>query len=110
MAGQAHHGSRRADKGEHMSQRQAEYTTRDKTVFRVEKNKDNPFVMIDRRTIENPKLSWKAKGVLAYLLSRPDDWVIRFKDLAKRAPDGGHIVRAAMKELRDAGHIQLITE
>ena len=80
------------------------------TIFRAEKNPDNPFVMIDRRAVENPKLSWRAKGLLAYLLSRPDDWVVRFKDLAKRAPDGAHTIRAAMKELKAAGHVEVITE
>jgi hypothetical protein len=83
---------------------------KDKTIFRVAKNKDNPFVMIDRRVIENPSLSWKAKGLLAYLLSRPDDWVVRFRDLVNRSPDGGHTVRAAMKELRRAGHVQVEAE
>lgn len=79
------------------------------TIFRIEKNPDNPFVMIDRRAVENPKLSWKAKGLLAYLLSRPDDWVVRFRDLAKRAPDGAHTIRVAMKELKDAGHVTVET-
>jgi hypothetical protein len=83
---------------------------RAQTIFRVEKNKDNPFVMIDRRAIENPKLSWKAKGLLAYLLSRPDNWVVRFRDLGKRSPDGAHTVRVAMKELRTAGHVTVETE
>lgn len=81
-----------------------------KTIFRVEKNKDNPFVMIDRRPIENPKLSWKAKGILAYLLSRPDNWVVRLGDLVKRSPDGAHAVRQAIKELRAVGHITYKTE
>lgn len=79
------------------------------TIFRTEKNPENPFVMIDRRAVENPKLSWKAKGLLAYLLSRPDDWTVRFRDLAKRAPDGAHTVRMAMKELRTAGHVTVET-
>jgi hypothetical protein len=86
------------------------YEDRAQTIFRVEKNPDNPFVMIDRRVIENPKLSWKAKGLLAYLLSRPDNWVVRFRDLVKHAPDGAHTVRAAMKELRDVGHVVVETE
>lgn len=84
--------------------------TRAQTIFRVEKNKDNPFVMIDRRTIENPRLSWKAKGLLAYLLSRPDNWVIRFRELVKRSPDKAHTVRVAMNELRAAGHVKVVTE
>jgi hypothetical protein len=83
---------------------------RAQTIFRVAKNADNPFVMIDRRVIENPKLSWKAKGLLAYLLSRPDNWVVRFGDLVKRAPDGAHTIRQAMKELKTAGHVKVTTE
>ena len=62
-------------------------SNRPKTIFRVAKNKDNPYVMIDKRPLENPSLSWKAKGVLAYLLSRPDDWEIILGDLIKRSTD-----------------------
>lgn len=76
-----------------------------KTIFRVEKNKDNPFVMIDRRPIENPNLSWRAKGVLTYLISRPDNWTVRLGDLVKRSTDGSAAIRKAVRELRDAGHI-----
>lgn len=76
-----------------------------KTIFRTEKNAENPFVMIDRRPIEKPELSWKAKGILAYLLSRPDNWTVRLGDLIKRSPDGVSAVRAALRELTKAGHI-----
>lgn len=76
-----------------------------KTIFRVDKNKDNPFVMIDRRPIENPELSWRAKGILTYLVSRPDNWIVRLGDLVKRSPDGVYTVRAALRELTKAGHI-----
>jgi hypothetical protein len=92
-------------KEERMSEQQADYKTRSKTIFRVEKNADNPFVMIDRRPIENPKLSWRAKGILTYLVSRPDNWIVRLGDLIKRSPDGLYAVRAALKELTKAGHI-----
>lgn len=88
-----------------MSEQAADYTTRGKTIFRVEKNKDNPFVMIDRRPIENPSLSWRAKGILTYLISRPDNWIVRLGDLVKRSPDGVYAVRAALKELTSAGHL-----
>lgn len=66
--------------------------------------------MIDRRPIENPKLSWRAKGMLAYFLSRPNDWIVRFADLAKRSPDGAHTVRQTIKELKNAGHIKVTAE
>jgi hypothetical protein len=88
-----------------MSQLQADYATRGKTIFRVEKNADNPFVMIDRRPIENPSLSWRAKGILTYLISRPDNWIVRLGDLIKRSPDGVYAVRTALRELTKAGHL-----
>lgn len=80
------------------------------TIFRVEKSKENPFVMIDRRPLEKPYMSWKAKGLLAYLLSRPDNWVINFGDLVKRSTDGEYATRAAAKELEKAGHLKVDKE
>lgn len=85
-------------------------TEKRRTIFRVVKDKNNPYVMIDKRPIENTKLSWKAKGILAYLLSRPDDWQIRVYDLINRSPDGAYAVRAAVRELIQAGHIERIYE
>lgn len=76
-----------------------------KTIFRTMKDKDNPFVMIDRRPLENPSLSWKAKGILSYILSRPDNWTVQIGDLVKRSTDKAFAIRGAIKELIAAGHI-----
>lgn len=76
-----------------------------KTIFRIKKDKSNPYVMMDKRPLENPSLSWKAKGLLAYLLSRPDDWEIWIEDLIRRSTDGDSSVRAALKELVLARHL-----
>jgi hypothetical protein len=92
-------------RGYNMSEEQVDYSTRKQTIFRTMKDADNPFVMIDRRPIENPVLSWKAKGILTYLLSRPDNWIVRLGDLVKRSPDGVHAIRGAIKELQAAGHV-----
>lgn len=88
-----------------MTEEQTNYKTRKQTIFRTMKNEDNPFVMIDRRPIENPDLSWKAKGILTYLLSRPDNWIVRLGDLVKRSPDGVYAIRGAINELKNAGHV-----
>lgn len=79
------------------------------TIFRVVKSKDNPYVMIDRRPIENAKLSFKAKGILTYLLSRPDGWEVSVADLIKRGTDGEAAIRAGLKELKNAGHMKYTT-
>ena len=75
------------------------------SVIRVNKNKDNPYVMIDKAAIQDKRLSWKAKGILSYLLSLPDDWQIYTTELTKHAPDGEAALRSGMKELEDAGYL-----
>lgn len=45
-------------------------TGRDRTIIRVVHNRDNPFVEIHRSLFEDTRLSWKAKAVLGYCLSR----------------------------------------
>lgn len=94
-----------------MSEPKQPYKIKDRppTIFRVVKSKDNPYVMIDRRPIENTTLSFKAKGILTYLLSRPDGWEVSVADLIKRGTDGEKAVRAGLKELKDAGHMKYTT-
>lgn len=79
------------------------------TIFRTMKNKDNPFVMIDRRPVDNAELSFKAKGILTYLMSRPDGWEVSVTDLVRHGTDGEASIRAGLKELRDAGHMKYTT-
>lgn len=73
------------------------------SIFRIKK-RDCPFVQIDKAIFEEPRLSWKAKGLLGYLLSRPDDWRVILADLVKRSRDGKGAVQSAMKELAAAGY------
>ena len=47
-----------------------------KTIIRKAKNKDNPYVMMAKSAVQDDKLSWKATGLLSYILSLPDDWQI----------------------------------
>ena len=79
---------------------------RPSTIFRTIKNKDNPYVMVDRRTIDNDKLSFKAKGILTYLLSRPDGWEVNLVDLSKRGTDGLAAIKSGVKELKEAGYLK----
>jgi DnaD/phage-associated family protein len=70
------------------------------------KSADNPYVMIDRRPIDNPALSYKAKGLLTYLMSRPDGWEVSVVDLINHSTDGEDSVRSGMKELEKVGHMK----
>ena len=79
---------------------------RPQTIFRTIKDPDNPYVQIDRRPLDNDQLSFKAKGILTYLMSRPDGWQVNIEDLINRSTDGKSAIRSGIKELKDAGHIR----
>lgn len=74
------------------------------TILKIQK-RHNPFVQIDREAIQDSSLSWKARGLLAYLLSMPSNWNIRISDLINRAPDGRDAVYSIFKELKAAGYL-----
>lgn len=73
-------------------------------IVRVKK-RENPFVMIDKTGLHDVKLSWKAKGLLAYLISLPDDWKVHERELATHSKDGRDSTRAALKELMENGYV-----
>lgn len=73
-------------------------------VFRVYKESGN-FITVHKSFIHDDNLSWKAKGILLYLLSRPDDWRIYETELNKHSSDGRDSLRTGIKELEDAGYI-----
>jgi hypothetical protein len=73
------------------------------TIIKVEKRED-PFARIDNRTLQDKRLSWKATGLLAYLLSLPRDWHIILQHLCKAKSDGLHATQSALKELERHGH------
>lgn len=73
-------------------------------VFRVYKESGN-FVTVHKSFIHDENLSWKAKGILLYLLSRPDDWQVYETELNKHSSDGRDSLRTGIKELEQAGYI-----
>ncbi|MDH7577171.1 MAG: hypothetical protein QHH75_04925 [Bacillota bacterium] len=78
---------------------------KDCQIIRTRKRK-NPYAVIDKAFLSNVKLSWKAKGLLSYLLSKPDDWKIYVKDLINQSTDGRDAVYAGLKELEVQGYLE----
>ncbi len=77
-----------------------------KTIIRKAKNKENPYSMISKTAVRDDRLSWKATGLLAFILSLPDDWQIYVLDLANRKQDGLAATRSALKELVEVGYME----
>jgi hypothetical protein len=78
----------------------------DKTIIRVQKDKNNPYAMINTEFLNNDAMSWKAKGILTYLLTKPDGWKVIAGDLIKRSKDGRDAVYSALRELKSFRHLE----
>ena len=76
-------------------------------VIRVRKRPSN-FVMMDKTFLEDDRLSFKAKGILAYLLSKPDDWKVIVGNLVNSSKDGKASVYAGLKELKECGYYEKV--
>lgn len=74
------------------------------TFFRTVK-KESPFVQIDKELVNDNKISAKAKGIMMYLLSKPDGWKIYEKDIVNHMKDGKDSISSGIKELVDRGYI-----
>lgn len=71
---------------------------------------ENPFVQMDKYFIEDETLSFEAKGLLAYVLSKPNTWQIRKTDLIKRSMSGRTRIDRALLELMSAGYMNWYQE
>jgi len=68
------------------------------------KRKTN-FTVMSNVGLRDERLSFKARGMLAYMLSMPDNWKVSDRHLATVGPDGRHLVQAALKELEECGYL-----
>ena len=69
------------------------------------------FYVLPTTTIEDNRLSWEARGMLVYLLSKPDHWEVRVEDLLARTRNclgkrsGRDKVYGILRELQMAGYV-----
>jgi hypothetical protein len=74
-------------------------------LFRVQKDKENPYVMMNKSFFLDARLSAKAKGILGYILTLPDDWRIYLEELAKHFKDGVKSITSGVNELMEYGYV-----
>lgn len=66
------------------------------------------YTIVQSQTIEDARLSWAARGLLLYLLAKPDNWKVIVKDLQRRGDLGRDGIYGLLKELREVGYIKFI--
>ena len=75
------------------------------TIIHRKKVTDN-YSIIHNELLRRTDLSWKAKGIMCYLLSLPSDWIIYLDELVKHASDGRDSFRSGWKELQEKGYVK----
>lgn len=66
----------------------------------------NRFGIIPNALLNDPNISWKAKGLFWYLQSKPDDWDFAVARICKEANDGEKATISWIKELEHAGYLK----
>jgi DnaD/phage-associated family protein len=73
-------------------------------IIRVKK--DERYFVASNEPFQNAKLSWDARGVIGYLMTKPDNWTCRNEDLIRQGPAGKHRINRIIAELKEAGYIR----
>ena len=68
--------------------------------------KKTDYTVISNVFLRDEKLSLKSKGLLAYVLSLPNDWVLYVSELANHHKDGTSAIYSAFKELTELGYVR----
>ncbi len=63
------------------------------------------FLIISNAVVRDENLSYRARGVLIDLLSRPDNWTTNADAIARRGKEGRDAIRTVLIELETAGYL-----
>ncbi len=74
------------------------------SIVRVEHDAQNPYVMINKKSLWDPNLSLEAVGLWTRLLSRPDNWQISIPELMKSCGCGRDKIQRILNELIENGY------
>jgi hypothetical protein len=68
---------------------------------------ESSYLTIANEVIRDERISYRARGLLVAILSRPDNWVIRAEDLSRQGKEGRDAIRGALAELQLAGYVRI---
>lgn len=81
-------------------------------ITRAPRPKSN-FYLLDKAISEDRRIGWAARGILIFLLGKPDNWTVSPAALVNETKDafrstGRDGVYAALKELKQAGYLRTV--
>jgi hypothetical protein len=78
------------------------------TAIRGARSAEGRYVQIRNGALQDDRLSFRARGVMAFVLSLPADTRVNSTELAKEAPEGRDAVRSALRELESFGYLMRV--
>ena len=72
-------------------------------VFKIEKNKK--YTVMSNYHLRDKNLSYKAKGLLSFMLSLPEDWDYSINGLTSISKEGVKAIKNILKELKNCGYL-----
>lgn len=76
-------------------------------IVRVQKHTSG-YSVISNFGLNDVRLSLKARGLLGYFLTKPDDWEISVSGTVAQVSDGPTAVKSALKELHSFGYAECV--
>lgn len=67
--------------------------------------KPDKYSSISNELVGDKSLSWGARGLLVYLMSKPANWKVKTTDLIRQSPAGRDATLALLKELETARYL-----
>lgn len=80
------------------------------TIRRAIHGEGNPYFMMHRATAQDKQLSYEARGMLAYFLSKPDDWSVQVHDLLLIKKGGRDKIYSIINELVEQSYLEKPTK
>lgn len=72
-------------------------------IIRVHKSRD--YSTLCNAGLRDVRLSFGARGILAYLLTKPDNWQVKTPDLINQSPHGETAILSMLRELEECGYL-----
>lgn len=75
----------------------------------IRQRREKNYSIISNDILNDQRLSFKARGLLAYMLSKPDDWKFYTEELVKHSDkDGISAIKAALNEMENMGYLKRV--
>ena len=76
------------------------------SIIRSDHDRDHPYLRVSTDTVKDNCLSFEARGFLSYLLTKPDDWSFRPKEMAKECKVHFTTIYRLLNTLIKYGYVQ----